>query len=170
MCARTGVKEGNNLFALNHFSKYFDPAKPHHPAHQEQQNDCLVGNINTRTLINLRSPRVQIAKTFLTHTNIYPKYPHSCKMPAPSQLKKRTLVVHRLVEEEKSYLEELATEEAKIKAREEDKTNTDENSEFEIKQLASNPSTFAPGGTETLFLVAPFWHLLSLIFSPLNIY
>jgi len=56
-------------------------------------------------------------------------------MPAPSELKKRTLVVHRLVEEEKSYLKELAAEESKIKAREEDKNNTDENSEFELKQL-----------------------------------
>ena len=78
-------------------------------------------------------------------------------MPAPSQLKKRTLVVHRLVEEVKSYLEELAAEEAKIKAREEDKTNTDENSEFEIKQLASSPS-ISPQAAQRLtpFLVAPF--------------
>ena len=58
-------------------------------------------------------------------------------MPAPTELKKRTLVVHRLVEEVKSYQKELASEEAKIKAREEDKGNTNENSEFELKQLAS---------------------------------
>ena len=84
-------------------------------------------------------------------------------MPAPSQLKKRTLVVHRLVEEEKSYLKELAAEEAKIKAREEDKTNTDENSEFEIKQLVRSPG-ISPQATQRLpFLDAPFWNLLSLI-------
>lgn len=56
-------------------------------------------------------------------------------MPAPSELKKRTQVVQRLVDEEKSYQKELRDDEAKIKKREEDTTNTDGNAAFELNQL-----------------------------------
>ncbi|KAH8885092.1 putative tubulin-specific chaperone Rbl2 [Thozetella sp. PMI_491] len=56
-------------------------------------------------------------------------------MPAPSELKKRTQVVQRLVEEEKSYQKELLDEAAKIKQREEDTSSATENAEFELKQL-----------------------------------
>ena len=65
------------------------------------------------------------------------------KMPAPSELKKRTQVVQRLVDEEKSYRKELATDEEKIQKQEADSSNADDNAEFLLKQLVSKQPTLA---------------------------